>query len=197
VTAHALNEANDLFLHVRVIIGVILGLSVGRLLHGLATFVEHPGKLKVSAIHLGWVAWALLSVIGYWWWEFHLNRILDWTFGRYLFIFAYASCYFLICAMLFPKELDDYDGYADYFVSRRRWFFGLIALTFLLDIGDTLLKGAAYLAALGPGYPARAALSILGCALGAAIPARRFQAGLVLVAILGQLGFFFVFYDRL
>ena len=189
--------ANDLFLHVRVIIGVILGLSVSRLLLGLATFVEHPGKRKVSLVHLGWVAWALLSVIGYWWWEFRLNQITDWTFGRYLFIFAYASFYFLICAILFPGDLDGYDGYADYFLSRRKWLFSLIALTFVLDIGDTLLKGAAYLSALGPVYGVRAIVSIVGCALGAAIASRRFQLCLVLAAIIGQLGFFFAYYDRL
>lgn len=197
MTAQSLAQANDLFLHVRVIIGVILGLSVGRLLQGLATFIEHPGRQRPSAIHLLWVAWALLSVIGYWWWEFGLAHITDWTFGRYLFIFAYASCYFLICAMLFPGDLDGYDGYAGYFLSRRRWFFGLVALTFVLDIGDTLLKGTAYLNALGPLYIARAAIWILACALGALIAERRFQTGLVVVAILAQLGFFFAWYDRL
>jgi hypothetical protein len=189
--------ANDLFLHVRVIVGVILGLSISRLLLGLAAFVEHPGRRKVSTVHLGWVAWALLSVIGYWWWEYRLNQITDWTFGRYLFIFAYASCYFLICAILFPGDLEGYDGYDDYFLSRRKWLFGLIALTFVLDIGDTLLKGVAYFEAHGLMYSTRAALSILGCALGAAIASRRFQLWLVLAAILGQLGFFFVYFDRL
>jgi hypothetical protein len=143
------------------------------------------------------VAWALLSVIGYWWWEFRLSHITDWTFGRYLFIFAYASCYFLICAILFPGDLDGYDGYDDYFLSRRKWLFGLIALTFFLDIGDTLLKGVAYFEANGLMYSARALLSILGCALGAVTVSRRVQLGLVAVAILGQLGFFFVYFDRL
>lgn len=189
--------ANDLFLHVRVIVGVILGLSVSRLLLGLAAFVEHPGRRKLSIVHLGWVAWALLSVIGYWWWEFRLSHITDWTFGRYLFIFAYASCYFLICAILFPGDLDGYDGYDEYFLSRRKWLFGLIALTFFLDIGDTLLKGVAYFEANGLMYSARALLSILGCALGAVTVSRRVQLGLVAVAILGQLGFFFVYFDRL
>lgn len=189
--------ANDLFLHVRVIVGVILGLSVSRLLLGLAVFVEHPGKQKISVIHLGWVAWALLSVIGYWWWEFRLNQITDWTFGRYLFIFAYASCYFLICAILFPGDLEGYDGYDEYFLSRRKWLFGLIALTFFLDIGDTLLKGLAYYEAHGLMYSTRAILSILGCALGAAVASRRVQLWLVVAAILGQLGFFFIYFDRL
>lgn len=32
----------ELFQHVRILVGVILGLSVGKLLQGLAQFVEHP-----------------------------------------------------------------------------------------------------------------------------------------------------------
>jgi len=190
-------QANDLFLHVRVIVGVILGLSVGRLLQGLATFIEHPGRQKLSAIHLGWVFWALLSVIGYWWWEFGLSLITDWTFGRYIFIFAYAACYFLICAMLFPGDLDEYDGYTDYFLSRRRWFFALIALTFALDIGDTLLKGAAHLRALGPLYLPRAVIWIVFCLLGAIVAKPRFHTALAALAVIGQLGFFFAYYNRL
>jgi hypothetical protein len=46
-------------------------------------------------------------------------------------------------------------------------------------------------------YSTRAILSILGCALGAAVASRRVQLWLVVAAILGQLGFFFIYFDRL
>ena len=32
---------NDLYLHVRVIIGIVLGMSITRLLSGVARFVQH------------------------------------------------------------------------------------------------------------------------------------------------------------
>ena len=51
--------------------------------------------------------------------------------------------------------MDDYDGYRDYFLSRRKWLFGILALTYVADIIDTLLKGQAYLASFGWEYPAR------------------------------------------
>ena len=53
--------ALELFLHVRVLIGVILGLSVTRLLNGLARFAEHPRLPIAWWVHVGWVLWALLS----------------------------------------------------------------------------------------------------------------------------------------
>jgi hypothetical protein len=46
----------DLYLHVRVLISIILGLSVTRLIAGVVGFVQHPTRRAVSWIHLTWVA---------------------------------------------------------------------------------------------------------------------------------------------
>ena len=63
--------------------------------------------------------------------------------------------YYLLCALLFPAKIDDYDGYADYFISRRHWFFGILAVIYAVDFIDTWIKGATYFASLGPEYPIR------------------------------------------
>jgi hypothetical protein len=34
----------DLYLHVRVLVAIILGLSVTRLISGVATLIQHPGR---------------------------------------------------------------------------------------------------------------------------------------------------------
>lgn len=188
---------NALFIHVRIVIGVILGLSIGKLLQGVAGLAEHPRKAKIWWVHLGWVFWALVSVIGFWWWEYHLNRIGSWTFGQYLFIFFYTACYFLICALLFPEKLGEYQGYEDYFISRRRWFFGIVALTFVLDVGDTYLKGIDYLSGRGTPYIVHTGVSLTACALGSLISDRRFHAALVVDAIAYQLFYFFTYYGTL
>jgi hypothetical protein len=151
--------AVDLYLHVRVLIGILLGLSVVRLVGGVARFVAHPGRQRISFIHLGWVAWALLNVVTFWWWEFSLSRIA-WNFGIYFFVCLYASMFFFLSVLLFPDDLREYDGYHDYFMSRRVWFFGFVALTELLDVADTWIKGTEYLRSLGPEYPIRSAEEI-------------------------------------
>src|SRR5215469_7650943 len=94
----------DLYLHVRVLFGIILGLSVTRLVGGLARFVQHPTRYRVSLIHLGWVAWALMNVLTFWWWEFRLS-LVTWNFGLYFFVFFYSSMYFFLSALLFPDDL--------------------------------------------------------------------------------------------
>jgi hypothetical protein len=157
----------DLYLHVRVLISIILGLSVTRLVGGVAGFIQHPGRYKVWWIHLGWVAWALLNVITFWWWEFRLSQIAHWSFGLYFFVCIYASMYFFLSALLFPQDLQGYDGYKDYFLSRRAWFFGFVALTETLDLIDTWIKGAEHLQSLGPEYPIRISLFLVMCAIAA------------------------------
>lgn len=67
-------------------------------------------------------------------------------------IALYALQLYLLCALFFPEEMADYDGFREYFYSRRRWIFGCMALLFVADIADTLIKGVPYLRALGPVY---------------------------------------------
>ncbi|BCP54400.1 hypothetical protein K32_30170 [Kaistia sp. 32K] len=145
----------DVYLHVRVIIGIILGLSVSRLLSGLARFAQHPLRNPVFITHLLWVAFAFLCVVHFWWFEFYLTSVHLWTFELYIFIIFYASLYFVLCAILFPDSLAEYSGYADYFMSRRKWFYGLIAVIFLVDLVDTAIKGSAHFQSFGIIYPIR------------------------------------------
>jgi hypothetical protein len=145
----------DVYLHVRVIIGIVLGLSVSRLLNGVSRFAQHPLRNKVFATHLIWVAFAFLCVVHFWWFEFYLASVRAWNFELYIFVIFYASLYFVLCAILFPDHMEEYSGYADYFMSRRRWFYGLIAMIFAVDLADTAIKGSAHFHSLGLIYPAR------------------------------------------
>jgi hypothetical protein len=78
-----------------------------------------------------------------------------WTFSLYAFVVFYAFYIYLICALLFPRDLEGYDGYRDYFLSRRKWFFGLLAGWGAIDLIDTAIKNTAetnYFASLGVEY---------------------------------------------
>lgn len=118
----------DLYLHVRVLISMILGLSVTHLVGGLAGFVQNPRRNRLSTLHLGWVCWTLLNIVSFWWWEFGLSKIEHWTFGLYLFVCSYASVFFFLSAVLFPGDLAETKSYEEYFLSRRVWIFGFVTL---------------------------------------------------------------------
>ena len=168
-------DPHELYLHIRVLVGVVLGLGLTRILSGLARMVEHPGRNPVSATHLLWVAVILLSIVHFWWWEFALISIGAWRFELFVFLLLYAFLWFVLACLLFPGDLAEHDTYEAYFLSRRRWFFGLFAATFAADLIDTAIKGAEHFRALGPEYPARIAAGIVLCAIAAWTGNRRFH----------------------
>jgi hypothetical protein len=107
------HNVHDVYLHIRIVIGIVLGLALTRILAGLSRFIQHPGRDKVYAVHLLWVAAVLVTAIHFWWWEFHLSTIWPWRFTIFGFVLFYAFLLFLLAALLFPDDMRDYDGYRD------------------------------------------------------------------------------------
>jgi hypothetical protein len=179
----------DVYTHIKVVISIIVGLCITTLLKGFADFVQHPRRAKVSLLHLGWAASLLLWIIHFWWWEFRLAMVPHWTFEIYFFVIFYAILFFFLSTLLFPSDLNDYAGYEDYFLSRRVWFFGFLAATFVADIIDTSVKGSAYLRSFGIEYPIRIAVSLLLCIVAMITRNRRIQLTLLAVSFLYQISF--------
>lgn len=143
----------DMFSYVMVLASVIVGLGITHLLQGIAGLVQHPGRERVYWIHLVWAGATFLRAIFWWWFEFRLSETVQWTFTLYFFVLTYAFLIYLWCALLFPRDLVGYDGYRDYFYSRKAWFFGVGFAGVAVDVGDTLLKGIAHFQSLGLLYP--------------------------------------------
>lgn len=184
----------SLFLHIRVLIGMVLGLGVTRLLSGLARIIQHPGRDKLYWVHLAWGLWMLLMLMHFWWWEYRLYDVEVWSFRSYFYVIGYAVLFFLICTLLFPDDMTDYDGFRDYFLSRRRWIFGLIGLSFVVDVGDTLIKGTGYLQSLGVEYPVRIVLHIALCMVAMATRNAVFHGAFVLAALVYQVSWISRYY---
>ncbi len=72
---------------------------------------------------------------------------------------------FLLAALIFPDKIEEYDGYEDFFLKRRHWFFSILGATFLLDVLDTLLKGEPYFDTLGVRLPDPGPHGLLLCGL--------------------------------
>jgi len=174
------------FIHIRMVLSMVVSLSIARLLSGLAKFVQHPGRLKVDGVHLLWALYMMVTLIHFWWWEFALSRVGPWHFLQFVFVVGYSAVLYLLCAILFPDDIAEYAGYRDYFQSRRRWFFGILAFTLLLDVADSALKGTTHLQELGTAYGVKTAAAIVLCGVAALVTSRRFQWALVLVALAVQ-----------
>jgi hypothetical protein len=187
----------EVFPHIRIVMGMVIGLGVTRLLSGFARIVQHPNAHRLYVVHLGWVALMLLTLIHFWWWEFGLYGVESWTFGVYFFIFVYATLLFLLCALLFPDSMQGYLGYEDFFQSRKIWFFGLLALTYVFDVIDTLLKGEAHFARFGNEYIVRTVLFVGLCAIAAWTSDKRFHMAFVAFALIYQISWIYRLFDTI
>lgn len=189
--------AAETFTHIRIVMGMVVSLSLARLLNGLAGIVQHPRAARIYAVHLGWVAFMFLFLVHFWWWEYRLHGLPVISFVTYLFLILFCALFFFLCALIFPTSMQDYDGYEDYFMSRRKWFFGFLAGLLLTDIVDTAMKGHDYFASLGAEYPARTAIYIVLSLIAAMTASRRYHAAFVIFALVYQFYWIFRVYDIL
>src|SRR5262249_12969413 len=173
--------SDQVYLHIRVVLAIVLGLAITKLLNGIALLIERRNRW--SLIHVSWVLWTLFSVVTFWWWEFRLSALPAWTFSSYLFVISYCSLYFVLSALIFPEDESMKGGYDDYLIERRYWIFGLIAVITLMDMIDTSLKGAERWEALGIAYPIKTAVMLVIAGLGMILINKRAHLVLGLAAL--------------
>ena len=178
----------ETFEYIKSVISIILGLSLAKLLQSAVKMVQHPGRTKPYWVHLLWALYIFLVLVHFWWWEYNLKKVTAWSFEAYFFLILYITTYFTLCALLWPDDLKDYkERYEDYFYSRKKWFFAVLAFSFLADVVDTLLKGKSYFLQNTWEYPVRNGLHFLLCIVAMYVSNRRFHALLVIGFILYEL----------
>lgn len=188
-------DTGAIYLNVRVLLGIIIGLGLTHLLRHVARIIEHPGRYRVYWVHLVWVASVFLFLLHFWWWEFRLSAMTSWSFAAYLFVALYALLLYLLCVFVLPESLEDYTGWRDYYYARRRWFFGTFALIYVFDLADTWLKGGAYFESLGPEYPARMVVHVVLFLVAIATPRPGFHAALAVLVLLYQVSWIVRLYE--
>jgi hypothetical protein len=179
-------NVSEIFPHVRIVMGTVIGLGITRLLMGYAGLIQHPTRARLSGIHLLWGLSILVELVLFWWWEFELYGVQNWNFGLFAFLIGYSVTLFLLAALLFPDKVDDYESYEDFFLKRRHWFFGIFGLTFLLDVLDSAIKGEPYFDELGVGYLIQVPLGIALSLVAIRTANRRFHYGLVFTHLIYQ-----------
>lgn len=177
----------EVFSHIKYVIGITLSFSIAHLLRGTVKFIQHPDRGRPFITHLLWVIYLYLTLIHFWWWELRLTEIKQWYFFEYLFIVLYITNYYVICTILYPDDIKDYKDYEDYFFSRKSWFFGLLSISFVADILDTLLKGVDYFHRLGWALPVRNITLIILCLVAIKVNNPKFHKALVILFLLYEL----------
>ena len=177
----------SLYLHVRVLLGMVVGLGLTHLIRHFARIIDRPVRERAYWVHLLWASSMFLYLLHFWWWEFRLANTVHWTFMLYLYVAMYALLLYLLCAIIFPDSLEGYADYEDYFYSRRKWFFGLLGLAYVVDLGDTWIKGRHYFESFGPELELRSLAYVVLCLVAIATPNRRFHVAFAVASLLYQL----------
>lgn len=133
----------DLSLYVRLISGMILGLAVGKLLSGLAKFVQHPQEYRMNIVHALWIFFLFGAISVFWWEEAQTFGKVQWSYPLYLYQILYCSSYLFMTAVLLPDEIKSNDGaenHYEYFVARRYGFYGALLISHSLDMANLVIK---------------------------------------------------------
>jgi hypothetical protein len=185
----------ETFDYIKSVISIILGLSIAKLLQGAVKLIQHPGRTKPYWVHLLWSLYIFLLLTHFWWWEFRLKGVAEWSFHAYFFLIIFITLYFTLCALLWPDDVKDYDHrFEDYFYSRKNWFFAVLAVSFVADVFDTFLKESYFLQTTWE-YPIRNAVHFILCLVAIGVKNKRFHAVLVILFILYELLYILRFYD--
>jgi len=137
---------SDRFQHVMVLTSIIIGLGITNLLLGLSgaieRFTESTRPLRLSWATVFWSAYSFLLMVLFWWWEFRLLDLLkQWSLWNYFLVICYAVVLFLQVALLIPRDWDKVDDLNEYFLAKRRWFYSVFALSLIIDLIDSYMKG--------------------------------------------------------
>ena len=162
-----------MFEYIGVLISVILGLGMTHLVIGVSKLIQGRDSIKIYWVHVFWTGNILIHILAIWWGMYWWNDQLDWSIFYFLFITLYSIVLFLLATMLYPWDTSRNEDYESYFYKNRVWFFSIQLVAWLLDIPETLFKGASDLRDVPADYTVFIGSLVLICALGIATDNRR------------------------
>lgn len=130
----------DIQLYVRLISGMVLGLTVGKLFTGTAKFVQHPEGNRINSLHALWSLFIFTMILTFWWQEAQTFGRVQWSFWLYTYQILYCSTFLFIASILLPDEPKGFESHYDYLIARRGWFYGALIANYLLGVGDGIIK---------------------------------------------------------
>lgn len=188
-------DPHALFFHVRIFLGMVVSFALAHLIRELSGILAKPRATRLWWVHLVWVASMFLFLLHFWWWEMRFAQLQDWRFTVYLFLVVYALLLYLLVWLLLPA--DPGKDYRERFLEQRGWFFGVLALAYLIDFVDTWLKGPLFFESLGTTYLVRNAVYIAASVAAIFTRNTTFHAAFAVAGLAFQVLWIGWMYDRL
>ena len=128
------------FEYLGVFISVIVGLAVAHMITSAGNLILYKKEIRLYWPHSLWCLNILLYLVNFWWFVFYWNRLEQWQYLIFLLLIFYAILLSLLKLVLIPPGFRSGFDFKEHFYARRKWFFGLSALIWLLDVMETYLK---------------------------------------------------------
>ena len=176
------------FEYIMVPLGIVLGLAIAHLLAGLGKTLyrvtQHGDPIRLSWVHTLWVLNTAFWMFAYWWYQFTRGATDTWPFEAYLFMIPLPVLFYLQSVVLFPNRFDEVKDVGEYFLSIRRWFFGLALLAILIEGAEAVVvQSMDYLFALGAPYAVLTATNVTICVVGSVTRNMRIQGGMAVTLL--------------
>lgn len=158
---------------------IVLGLSVVELLNGVARAIENRSSLRLSRLTLLLALFVALDLSSYWLqaWMLYQNAPLSMAIMTHGLVAA--GSYYIASYLIFPRGIgaDPGAGLDQHFWATRRWVFGAVLLTNVLNVGTiALLPGGLDWTRSTP-YAAFIATYYIACAIAVLAPRGRWVVG--------------------
>jgi hypothetical protein len=172
----------DPFSYVCILTSIVAGLAMTRLVGGMGQLLQTRKRTPTYWVHSLWMVNVFMTVIIAWWVQYRWRNIEHWTLFLVLWLLVAPVTLYLACALLFPNEQEGepITDWRQHFYEHHRGIFILIAMNFVVDIVDTLLKGWERFLSLGPLYAGSMLMFIVLCAIAAFTKSVRYHGAFAL-----------------
>lgn len=172
-----MEEDMSAFEFISVLLSIVVGLALTRLLSGVGRAVEIRRKLRFYWVQGVWVVNVGLFLVVYWWSVLfsHVDEA-TWLFPNFALLLAYSILLFLQAVLILPTDLEEGADLEAHFFEVRPWFFTLLALMTVAEVGDTFLHGGfERVFGLGPFYLFCMIAALILSVIGAVTENRRYH----------------------
>lgn len=178
------------FEFISIILSIVVGLTITRVLGGLASVVEHRRGLRVNWLSIGWSVQVLLWSVAFWLGTVNSTRRLDsWTLGSFAVLLSLAIALYFLAAVVLPTQIDSTTDLVAHFAEVRRPFFSIFAAWVAVSTASALIWGVENFIRLGPPFWIGQAAGFALALVGVATARTRVHVTILIVSLVGTIAF--------
>ena len=118
-----------IFEYLSVAASIVLALGISKLVSSVR-HVFAPGRR--DWLHVVLFAYLFLAHLLQWWRFWPLHDIQSWNFIQFLIVIGSPICLYLAAAVLVSDSPSEVDSWSNQLAEVHRWFFGAMALAFII-----------------------------------------------------------------